>query len=131
VWENNFGKKYPDIHGATIAGLSGIVSNKGALVKGCLERHADIAFDGKAHTVVYEHVYGCKTYVGAVRVSPSGVAGSPAFFNFTSANLVDRVSVAFGNTNGLVVFDQFNSPSTYNGPDGYHSIMGLFIDKSK
>jgi hypothetical protein len=78
---------------------------------------------------VYRHHNGCHSYVGAVRVTPDGVKGTTTFFK-NNHDLVTMVDVAFGTTNGLVVFDDFNPPSTYNGPDHSNSIYGQFIEKS-
>ena len=89
-----------------------------------------MAFDGKNYCVVYRHHNGCHAYVGAVRVTPSGVKGTTTFFK-NKYDLVTYVDVAFGTTNGLVVFDNFTPPSTFGGPDHYGSIFAQFIEKSK
>jgi hypothetical protein len=43
---------------------------------------------------------------------------------------VDEVDVAFGTTNGLVVFEDFNPPLFYNGSDYSDGIFGQFIEKT-
>jgi hypothetical protein len=132
--KNIHGTYWPDISAAVVESPAGnpggLVTDKGKIVSGIVEEYPEVAFDGKNYCVVYRHHNGCHAYVGTVRVTPGGVKGTTTFFK-TKYDLVGMVDVAFGTTNGLVVFDNFNPPSTFNGPDRSNSIYGQFIEKSK
>ncbi len=90
----------------------------------------DIAFDGKNYTAVYTHVVGCgEVRLGAVRVTPGAVWSSPACYK-NGPKQVRDTSIAFGNSNGLVVFSNWDDNSP-NPADHSSQIFGMFIDKSK
>ena len=131
--KNLHGCYWPDISATVVKSPAGnpggLVTNKGKIVSGVVEEYPEVAFDGKNYCVVYRHHCGCHSYVGAVLVTPDGVKGANTFFK-NNYDLVSMVDVAFGTTNGLVVFDNFNPPSTFNGPDCSNSIYGQFIEKS-
>ncbi|MDX1824373.1 MAG: CARDB domain-containing protein [Thiohalomonadales bacterium] len=113
-----------EVCGAIIETLSTKkISYKGSLV-GDREYRPAVAFDGNNYVVVYGHVVGCQGYVGAMRVTPGGVPGVQT--HYASAQDVHDVSVASGNTNSLVVFSRYNTPSPTVGPI---DIFGMIIDK--
>ena len=131
--KNTYGCYWPDISAAVVESPAGnpggLVTDKGKIVSGTVEEYPEVAFDGKNYCVVYRHHKCCRAYVGAVLVTPGGVKGTTTFFK-NKYDLVTRVDVAFGTTNGLIVFDNYNPSSTFNGPDGSNSIFGQFIEKS-
>jgi hypothetical protein len=130
---NIHGCYWPDLSAGLVQSPAGnpggLVTDKGKIVTGKVEEFPAVAFDGKNYCVVYSHVNGCHSYVGAVRVTPDGVAGTTTFF-MTAYDLVSEVDVAFGSTNGLVVFEDFNPPLIYNGPNFSTGIFGQFIEKT-
>ena len=127
---NKHGCYWPDIGASLVqAPTGGTVKDKGKIVSGVVEQYPAVDFDGKNYCVVYSHVNGCHSYVGAVRVTTGGTAGTTTYFK-TIYNLVGEVDVAFGTTNGLVVFEDFNPPLTYNGPDQSTGVFAQFIDKT-
>jgi len=131
--KNVHGCYWSDLSAAVVESSAGkpggLVTNKGKIASGTVEQFPEVAFDGKNYCVVYQHTNGCRSYVGAVLVTPDGVKGANTFFKNTY-DLVTMVDVAFGTTNGLIVFDNYNPSSTFNGPDGSNSIFGLLIEKS-
>lgn len=124
----------PELYRARAVGVQnggGILKQPAPLVEGASESLPEIAFDGKNYTVVYSHLQGCHSYVGAVRVTPNNVAGYPTYYQFPSTPtmdlcLVGNVDAAFNNTKGLVVFT-----NSYYGAEAAEGIYGVLIDKSQ
>lgn len=134
--ERNKQISHPNLRRARIQSIinqpGGSVTDKGLLVADDSDRFPAMAFDGKSCAVVYSHKSGCHSYIGAVRLDAQGDAGPETFFNFSTLNnydLVYELDLAFSSTNGLVVFEDFNPPSTTNGPDFSTGIFGVFINK--
>lgn len=127
--EQNTVQNYPEIHGAIVGPSGGFVSYKGALVTGVADQFPAVAFDGTNYVVVYRHAHGFQHYPGAVRVTTEGVVGPTTYFK-TLVGLVFEVDVAFGTTNGLVVFENYNIPCTCTGPACTARICALLIDRS-
>lgn len=130
---NKHGCYWPDLSASLVQSPAGnpggLVTDKGKIVSGKVEEFPAVDFDGKNYCVVYSHSNGCHSYVGAVRVTPDGVKGTTTYFK-TAYDLVSQVDVAFGTTNGLVVFEDFNPPLIYNGPNQSDGIFGQFIEKT-
>ncbi len=128
AWHNNLGKKWPDIYGSVVNGQpTSTLAGSMPLVKGLSEEWPALDYDGSDYIMAYTHFQGCHSYVGAMRVSPTGLrSGSKVFYN-TNADLVTFVDIASNGQNAFIVFQQQVPPDTYNGPDGGTDIMGMIV----
>ncbi len=113
---------------ATVGSPGSAASSKGLIPTSKGDAYPAVAYDGAAYTIVTQHQVGCLAYIGAIRMAPSGTYGPATYF--TSSDLVGDVDIAFGTTNGLVVFTDFNKPTTNNGPDWSWGVHFRLIDRS-
>jgi hypothetical protein len=128
AWHNNLGKQWPDIYGSVVNGQPiSTLAGSMPLVKGLSEDWPALDYDGSDYIMAYTHFQGCHTYVGAMRVSPTGLKSGTKVFNNTIANLVDSVDIASNGQNAFIVFQQQVPPTTFNGPDGGTDIMGMIV----
>ena len=135
VWESDVGKPKasydPDLMGA-LGKLSGgappSFAKLGPIVSADVSDWPAVEFDSQNFTIMFSNAIGCKTYLAGVRVDAGGVFGTPN--TIKDLAFIDSVDLAFGTTNGLAVFDKFNPPSSYNGPDYSFGVCAQFIDKS-
>lgn len=72
---------------------------------------------------------GSRSPVGAVRVTQAGV-WAPAVV-LSGHDLVGAVDIAYGASNGLIVYENQKPPTTYLGSDWYWGIYTRLVDKSQ
>jgi len=99
AWHNNLGKQWPDIYGSVVNGQPTLtLAGSMPLVKGLSEDWPALDYDGSDYIMAYTHFQGCHSYVGAMRVSPTGlksgtrVANAPGTGNRSQDHQNGRIS---------------------------------------
>lgn len=128
AFESDVGKGFyawPDIHGVRFGTYATrTVSYKGKVVKGSLEMHPALDWDGKNYGMAFAHGL-CSPVPGVARVTSGGAVGARSI-PFKNAGRVNDIDIAFGAGKGLVVYTREFSGQTH--PANYkYRIEAFFI----